>query len=124
MSIGLATLRRDGFGYLSAQEEDNDSEFITDFFELDKDEKIQLNVSGVSPDVPLTVELLDQRAQPIPGYVTKVSASGIRVPVVWPKPAIAGHRVALRVRYPVRSLARVYAVYIAGSSPSDTARQE
>ncbi len=124
MEIGLAILRQDGFGYLSAQEEDNDSEFITDFFELDKDEKIQLNVSGVSPDVPLTVELLDQRAQPIPGYVTKVSASGIRVPVVWPKPAIAGHRVALRVRYPVRSLARVYAVYIAGSSPSDTARQE
>ena len=39
MEIGLATLRRDGFGYLSAQEDDNDAEFITDFFESGENEK-------------------------------------------------------------------------------------
>ena len=116
MEIGLATLRRDGFGYLSAQEDDNDSEFITDFFELDESEKVHLNVSGVSPDAPLTVELLDRRAQPIPGYSTTVSTSGIRVPVVWSKPVTAGRKRALRVRYPVGSPAHVYAVYIAAQS--------
>ena len=116
MEIGLATLRRDGFGYLSAQEEDNESEFITDFFELDESETIHLNVSGVSPELPLTVELLNRRAQPLADYTTTVSTSGLRVPVVWSKPATAGRKRALRVRYPVGSPAQVYAVYIAGQS--------
>ncbi len=113
MEIGLATLRRDGFGYLSAQEEDNDSEFITDFFELGDNDNIYLNVSGVSPDAPLMVELLDHRAQLIPGYSTEVSTSGVHVPVVWSRPAIASRKRSLRVRYPVGSGAHVYAAYIA-----------
>ncbi|QDV26388.1 glycoside hydrolase family protein [Aureliella helgolandensis] len=112
MEIGLATLRRDGFGYLSAQEKDNDSEFITDFFELDEEDTIYLNVSGVSPNSPLTVELLDHRAQPIPEYSVAISTSGVHVPVVWPRPAHAGQKRALRVRYPVASPARVYAIYV------------
>ena len=117
MEIGLATLRRDGFGYLSAQEEDCDSEFITDFFELDENEKIYLNLSGVSPATPLTVELLDRRAQPIPGYSIKLTSSGLRVPIVWSKPVTGGSKLALRVHYPNGSPARVYAVYIEGQSP-------
>ena len=124
MEIGLATLRRDGFGYLSAQEEDNDSEFITDFFELDENETIHLNVSGVSPDTTLTVELLDRRAQPIPAYSAKVATSGVRVPVVWSKPATTGLKLALRVRYPVGSPAHVYAVYIEGQRPAESVRKE
>ena len=112
MEIGLATLRRDGFGYLSAQEEDNDSEFITDFFELDENEKIHLNVSGVSTDAPLTIELLDHRAQPIPEYSAQITTSGLRVPVSWAKGIIANKKRALRVRYPVGSSAHVFAVYI------------
>ena len=124
MEIGLATLRRDGFGYLSAQEEDNDSEFITDFFELDENEKIHLNVSEVLSDAPLTVELLDRRAQPIPGYSTTVSTSGFRVPVVWSKPVTAARKRALRVRYPVGSPAHVYAVYIQGPSSPESVRKE
>jgi len=114
MEIGLATLRRDGFGYLSAHEEENDSELITDFFELDENETIHLNVSGVTPDAPLTVELLDHRAQPIPGYSATVSTSGLRIPVEWSKPAAAGRKQALRVRYPVGSQAHVYAIYLGG----------
>jgi hypothetical protein len=124
MEIGLATLRRDGFGYLSAQEEDNDSEFITDFVELDENEKIHLNVSGVSPDAPLTVELLDRRAQPIPGYAATVSTNGLRVPVVWSKPATASGKRALRIRYPVGSQAHVYAVYITGQNRPESAGTE
>jgi hypothetical protein len=124
MEIGLATLRRDGFGYLSAQEEDNDSEFITDFFELDENETIHLNVSGISPDAPLTVELLDRRAQPIPEYTAKVSTNGLRVPVVWAKPETARGKRALRIRYPVGSQAHVFAVYIGKPSPVQAEREE
>ncbi len=112
MEIGLATLRRDGFGYLSPQESDNDAEFITDFFEVAQNEKIYLNVSGASADAPLTVELLDHRAQPIPGYSAQITNSGLRVPVAWSRAVIANQKRALRVRYPVGSPAHVYAVYL------------
>jgi hypothetical protein len=120
----LATLRQDGFGYLSAQEEDNDAEFITDFFELDENENIHLNILGVSSDAPLTVELLDRRAQPILGYSAKVSTNGLRVPVVWSKPATASGKRALRIRYPVGSQAHVYAVYITGQNRPESAGTE
>ena len=75
-----------------------------------------MNVSGVSSDAPLTIELLDRRAQPIPGYSAKIFTNGLRVPVVWSKPATTGPKRALRVRYPVGSPAQVYAVYTAGQS--------
>jgi len=112
MEIGLATLRRDGFGYLSAKEEDNDAEFETGFFETGGNEKINLNVSDVSADLPLTVELLDKQAKPIPGYSVEILKSGIRVPVVWPKPVPGNQKVAVKVSYPVGSRARLYALYI------------
>ena len=90
----MATLRRDGFGYLSAQEEDNASEFITEFFELDQNANFHLNITGFSPDALLTVGLLNRRAQPILGYSAKVSTNGLRVPVVWIKPATASGKQA------------------------------
>ena len=92
----------------------NRAEFITDFFQLGANEEIYMNVSGASPDLPLTVELLDRNAQTISGYTTKISTNGVRVPVVWPKPQSGGERRALKVRFPLGSQARVYAVYLAG----------
>ncbi len=112
MEIGLATLRRDGFGSLSAQVEENDSEFVTDFFEIDENDQVHLNVDGVSSDSPLTVELLDERAQPIRGYSDTLSTNGVRVPVKWSKPPTSARKRALRVRFPAGSQAKVYAVYV------------
>lgn len=112
MEIGLATLRRDGFGFLSPQESGNDAEFITDFFEVAQNQKIHLNVSGVSTEAPLTVQLLDHRAQPITGYSAQITTSGLHVPVSWSQGVIANQQRALRVRYPVGSSARVFAVYL------------
>ena len=48
MEIGLATLRRDGFGYLSRKQEDNDAEFITAPFTVGKSGKLSFNVDGIS----------------------------------------------------------------------------
>lgn len=116
MEIGLATLRRDGFGYLSAQEDDNEAEFITDFFESGKNGEIFLNVDGASTASPLEIELLDHLAKPLPGFsgsaTVKIPNSGTRVPVSWSTPIPAGKKLALRVKYPGGSQAKVYAIYL------------
>ncbi|MGZ0171218.1 MAG: hypothetical protein ACKVHE_16830 [Planctomycetales bacterium] len=83
-----------------------------------------INGQSNPADAPLTVEVLNHRAQPIPGYSAKVSTSGIQVPVVWSKPVTPGRKRALRVRYPVGSRAHVYAVNITGQNRSESAEKE
>jgi hypothetical protein len=114
MDIGLATLRRDGFGHLSRKEDDNDAEFITDTFTAGKGAKLHLNADGITPDAPLTVELLDHRDQPVAGFAATLATNGIRQPVAWPNGAVLpeGGRFAIRVKYPANSSARVFALYI------------
>lgn len=115
MEIGLATLRRDGFGYLSAQEDDNESELITDFFETEGKDKLYLNLSDASPESPLGIELLDQRANPLPGFsggdAVKITSEGTRVPITWGK-IIPKGKFAVRAIYPSGSTAKVYALYL------------
>jgi hypothetical protein len=108
MEIGLATLRRDGFGYLSRQEDDNDAHFVTETFVASA---ADLNVDGLSPEAPLTVRLLDHLDRPIPGYTATISENGTRVPIRWPQPPPVGRRCALRVDFPLAGAAKVYAVY-------------
>ncbi|MEQ1862435.1 MAG: hypothetical protein ABMA13_21160, partial [Chthoniobacteraceae bacterium] len=108
MEIGLATLRRDGFGYLSRKVEDNDAQFVTSTFTA---REIALNVDGITPDAPLTAQLLDHRDQPIGGYATTIAQNGLHQPIQWGKALPAGQRVALRVNFPANSSAKVYALY-------------
>ena len=120
MEIGLATLRRDGFGYLSAKEDDNDAHFITTPLSAGKGAKLRLNVDGVSAEAPLTVELLDRRDRPLPGYsgtaAARVVTSGTQQDVVWPQAREvnlpAGQPFAVKVKFPINSKARVFAVYV------------
>ena len=109
MDIGLATLRRDGFGHLSRKEDDNDAHFITSAFTA---RKVSLNVDGVAPEAPLTVQLLDHLDQPIAGYTATIAQNGSHQPIQWPKALPAGQRVTLRVNFPVNSGGRVYAIYL------------
>lgn len=109
MEIGLATLRRDGFGYLSRKEEDNDAHFVTSTFTA---REIALNVEGITPDAPLTVQLLDHLDRPIPGCEASIAQDGFRQAVPWEMAMPAGRNVALRVNFPAKSSARVYAVYL------------
>jgi len=109
MDIGLATLRRDGFGYLSPVQQDNDAHFITSTFTAGE---ISLNVDGVTPDAPLTLQLLDHLDRPIDGFTATITQNGLHQPVKWPKALPANQHVALRLNYPVNSQARVYALYL------------
>lgn len=108
MDIGLATLRRDGFGYLSPKQEDNDAHFITSAFTANE---IALNVDGVSKDSPLTVQLLDHLDHPLEDYTASVTESGVHQVITWPKPLPKDTRIALRVNFPEKSPAKIFAVY-------------
>ena len=109
MNIGLATLRRDGFGYLSPKLEDNDAHVITSAFTANE---IALNVDGVTAALPLQVQLLDHLDHPLEGYTATVTASGVHQVITWPKPLPKDKRIALRVNFPEKSTAKVYAVYV------------
>ncbi len=109
MEIGLATLRRDGFGHLSPQVTENDAHFITSPFSA---RSISLNVDGLAPDAPLTLSLLDPLDRPIEGQEVRLTANGLRAPVEWPRPLDPEAKVALRVHYPADSAAHVYAIYL------------
>ncbi len=109
MNIGLATLRRDGLGYLSPKFADNDAHFVTHTFTA---KTVSLNVDGVSPEAPLTLQLLDHLDRPIDGYQAKVTQNGLHQQITWPKPLPDGSPIALRLNFPPNSGARVYAVYL------------
>jgi hypothetical protein len=112
MEIGLATLRRDGFGYFSRQEDDEPAHFVTSAFGAGKNTELSINVDGITPDSPLRVQLLDHLDRPIDGYSDVVAQNGTRVPIRWSKPPPADRNVAVRVDFPVGSAAKVYAVYV------------
>jgi hypothetical protein len=107
MDIGLATLRRDGFGSLSPKVTENDAHFITSAFTA---KQIALNVDGLSAQNPLRVQLLDHLDHPLDGFEITLTTNGLHVPLKWSKP-LPAHKIALKVQFPEKSPARVFAVY-------------
>lgn len=112
MEVGLATLRRDGFGYLSRKVPDSAAHFETAHFTSTATAKVVVNAEGLSSDSPLTVQLLDEQARPVVGAVAKVTKSGTRVEVALPDGIPAGKSFALRVTLPDSGEAKVYSVYV------------
>ncbi|QDT97518.1 hypothetical protein [Gimesia aquarii] len=119
MEIGLATLRRDGFGYLSRKVSDSAAYFATAPFKIRGDAKLFVNVDGVSSTAALTVELLDERAKPLAGFSGKDAAqikkSGTHLEVIWPGShdwLPANRNISVKVSYPKANSAKVYAVYV------------
>ena len=120
--IGLATLRRDGFGYLSRRNQAATGHFITAPFDVSgASPAVCVNVEGVSPSSPLTVELLDDRDRPIPGFsgadAARIAGAGARQKAIWPAknaslPA-GRRRLALKISFPADGDVRLYAVYAA-----------
>jgi hypothetical protein len=117
--IGLATLRRDGFGCLSRQHPAAPAHFVTSFIEpRRRAARLFMNADGLSPGAPLTVELLDEADAPLRGFSGKDAAqltvSGTRQEVVWPGSKHArlpvGRRFAVKVGFPATGDARVYAL--------------
>lgn len=123
METGLATLRRDGFGYLSPMAAENDGHFITQtLVSSGQPLKIEVNAENVTPESPLRLELLDHLDRPLPGFsgsnAVQITASGTQKSVTWPNSRNlrlpTGTRFAIRVHFPVRSTARVYALNVSG----------
>ncbi|HYF34940.1 MAG TPA: hypothetical protein VD994_06575, partial [Prosthecobacter sp.] len=115
MHIGLATLRRDGFGYVATKHKNGEGGFVTDTVELTAPEafKVKVNVEGATAQAPLKLELLNDRDQPL-GDATSVTTSGTQVEVKWSKAPVLkkGDRLALRAHFPKAADVRVYSLYI------------
>jgi hypothetical protein len=119
--IGLATLRRDGFGYLARKVQGAPGHFVTAPLVSGKQGmRLFVNAEGLSAEAPLTVSLLDEFDRPLPGYsgdgAAKVTAPGVRQEVVWPgrKDGLPpSTRFAIKVELPAAGDARVYACYAA-----------
>jgi hypothetical protein len=119
--IGLATLRRDGFGFLSPRRRDMPACLVTCLLGVGNGARLFVNVEGVSLETPLRIELLDEKDCPIPGYsgadAAKVTISGTRQEIIWPKfrtGLCPGKRsFAVSVEFPPHQEVRVYALYAA-----------
>jgi hypothetical protein len=121
MEIGLATLRRDGFGYLARHLPGQDAHSITSNIPAaPRGYRLKVNVAGAAAETPLTVELLDKFGRPLPTFSGKnaavVATSGTSVELVWPGGA-AGQSspidqpFAAQVWFPAEGDVRLYAVY-------------
>jgi hypothetical protein len=119
--IGLATLRRDGFGYLSRNDAGDGGHCITKTVRASaQEQQLLVNVAGVTADIPLTIELLDKFDRPIPGYsdsdAAKLTSPGIQQPITWPA---HGHgrvpsnrEFSIRVSLPDSDDVKLYAIYL------------
>ncbi|MDZ4290158.1 MAG: hypothetical protein U0984_19485, partial [Prosthecobacter sp.] len=90
MNIGLATLRRDGFGYLATKHKTGEGALVTDTVEVSnpKSLKVRVNVDGVSGAAPLKLELLNDKDQSL-GEAANVTTAGTQIEVTWAKlPAV------------------------------------
>ena len=93
---------------------------ITAPFTASKGGKLLLNVDGITPDAPLTVELLDGRDAPLAGWsgtdAATITANGTRHEIVWPRTKTeslpGGQPLAVKVKFPAGSNARIFALYV------------
>jgi hypothetical protein len=115
-SIGLATLRRDGFGFLSTLH-DGEAQLTSAVIAFPHGlSKIRLNADGLSNKSLLRLELLDAAGNLLPGYSAVVVQSGVNVPVSWKQPFSTvkpgSYRLRLHFDGSNRRSIRFYAAYL------------
>ncbi len=119
--IGLATLRRDGFGYVARRISEAPASLVSTTVEASsQDRRLLVNADLVTPEAPLVVELLDDHDRPIPGYsgadASKLTTSGTQQAVVWPKSASTklpkDQKIAIQITFPETSQARLYSLVV------------
>jgi len=85
--FGVATLERDRFGSLSIKNREKSASFVTYALKVDGTAQLYANVTGLSSDAWLRVELLDELERPLLDYsgdnASRISASGFRQKVTW-----------------------------------------
>ncbi len=117
--IGLATMRRDGFGYLSRHDAGDPGHCVTSPFTFGASGgAVFVNVDGAARDAPVLVELLDEKDQPMPGFsgdaAARIEVSGTRVAATWKADlaSLKGRKAQVRVTLPDNDAARLYAIYV------------
>lgn len=119
--IGLATWRRDGFGYLTPHVTETGGHCITQTIPATSSPaSVFINAAGVTPEAPITVELLDDRDQPLPEFTgvhaAVISAESLRGAVIWPNSKNnqlpKDRAVSLRVNFPPGGKSRLFAIYL------------
>lgn len=119
MEIGLATLRRDGFGHLSRQSTDTAGHCVTRAIS-GRELRLFANAENLDARRPLRFELLDERDRPIAGFsgsqAALLNGSGVRQEVVWPASESsrlpADREFSVKITFPDEGDARLYAVYV------------
>jgi hypothetical protein len=112
-SVGLATLRRDGFGYLAVHGEGSAMLTTIPLAFPRGAWRMLLNADGLSPDARLRVEILDPRGALLSAGI--VERDGVAQPVQWTQPLPAGagpYRVRIRFEGTRQSAVRLYAAYV------------
>src|SRR5262249_11654143 len=67
-AIGVAMLRRDGFGYLSTIQKESGQFTTTALPRPVSGGSVHVNADGLGEDAYLRVEVIDKEGHPIPGY--------------------------------------------------------
>ena len=123
MGVGLLTMRRDGFGYLSKQvlevpekpgvlRRDTEASVLTQRMTLTECMKLFINIDGVSDSSAMQVSLVDDAEEFLAGTaVAAVKESGVRVAVGIEMPM--GKPFRLRVQWPSgKADPHFYAMYL------------
>ncbi|HYF37600.1 MAG TPA: hypothetical protein VD994_20025, partial [Prosthecobacter sp.] len=123
MAIGLLTLRRDGFAYLSKQRteintargmhrRDAEASILTHPITLPKGGRLHVNVDGLTPATPMRLTIVDDAEQPLPGAApVALTENGVRVPVSADLPRNTPFRI--RLEWPTGPAdAKLYALYL------------
>lgn len=118
--VGLATVERDRFGFLSTKSPGEGSLVTAPVHPPRAGASLSLNASELGGDSYLQVELTDKYGAPLPGYsgaaAATVGQSGLRTKVVWPRGRAATppgpFRMRVRFRGTAPGKARLYAMYL------------
>jgi hypothetical protein len=100
--VRVATWPRDRLGYFAPVPEAKEAHCISGLIQNAGDARVSLNVTGLSEEGKMTVEVLDERFVPLPGFsaadLMPIEAkSGLRIPLSWKGGATLGN-----VKQPVR----------------------
>jgi len=119
--VGVVTMRRDGFGYLSRIDDSASAVFdTTDIHPKKKTLRLFANVDAADQGSPIRVELIDQQGEAVANYsgeqAARLEQSGTRQEIIWP--ATDSGEIAISETFSIRanfaddSGAHLYAIYV------------
>jgi hypothetical protein len=117
-AVGVATLPRDRFGYVSPRFGGEGTFTTIPIPPRYSPGKLRVNADGLSPEARIEFALLDEAGKELPGYgwaqAAVLQTSGFDVPVRWPTggPVPSPYRLSARVAGKDAAKARFYAAYI------------